>query len=327
MLRSTLYIFILFFVQNIFAQDPVLTQFYAAPLVINPAFSGSEGNTRFGLGYRNQWMGSNYDLKTFYVSADKFVDIINSGLGITVLNQSEEITNYNFLQINVSYSYHLKLTDNWTFFPGISFGYGFKQYDFSNLILGDQININDGSISPDSNDPILLNDKAGFFDISVGGIFYSKNSWLGVSLKHLTNPDISFTESEDLPLEMFLSVHGGYQLLLKSNYLSENSSLFFTFNYMKQDIYNRLDFGTELTLSKFSFGVLSSVVMDKLNSDTETFLTVSPIFGLEFEKFKLGVSYDIPLSNFANISGTGEITFQYFIKNNYTRKRSWQVKH
>lgn len=328
MFKNTVLIIAFFTSCNIFAQDPVFTQFYALPTLINPAFSGSEGNTRIGLGYRNQWMGSNYNLSTFYASADKFVEVINSGLGISILNQSESLTNYNFTQVNASYSYHLKLTETWTIFPGISFGYGYKQFNFNNLILEDQIDINTGAILPGSADPFLNNDNIHFFDISVGGVLYSENAWLGVSLKHLTEPDIAFTESETLPLEMFLSVHGGYKWTLYPNqFIPEDSFLFLTFNYMKQGVYNRFDFGTELQISKFSFGVLASTVIQKITPEAQTLIYISPLIGLEFEKFKLGVSYDIPTGNYSNIKGTGEITFQYFIRNTYTRKRRWQVKY
>ena len=39
----------LFSFQEVFAQDPVFTQFYAVPMMTNPAFAGSEGNTRLVL--------------------------------------------------------------------------------------------------------------------------------------------------------------------------------------------------------------------------------------------------------------------------------------
>jgi type IX secretion system PorP/SprF family membrane protein len=329
MIKKPVLLLTLFISVSIFAQDPVFTQFYAVPTLTNPAFSGSKRNTRLVLGYRNQWMSSqSSNLSTFYISADKFVESINSGVGISILNQNEPLTNYNFTLINASYSFHLKLTDTWTFFPGISFGYGLKQYNFSNLILGDQIDINTGTISAGSNDPFLNNEKVQFFDISAGGVFYRENSWIGISVKHLTKPDISFSVDENFPLEIFLSIHGGYKWSLNPNeFFPEDTFLFLTFNYMKQSVYNRFDFGTELQISKFSIGVLASSAVQRIANEAETFISINPIMGLEFEKFKLGVSYDFPLGNYSFIEGIGEITFQYYIRNNYSRKRRWQVKY
>ena len=37
------------------AQDVQFSQFYAAPLYLNPAFAGSAELARAGINYRNQW--------------------------------------------------------------------------------------------------------------------------------------------------------------------------------------------------------------------------------------------------------------------------------
>ncbi|WP_287060456.1 type IX secretion system membrane protein PorP/SprF, partial [Algoriphagus sp.] len=38
-----------------FAQDPQYSQYYAAPLYLNPAMAGGELTGRVGFNYRNQW--------------------------------------------------------------------------------------------------------------------------------------------------------------------------------------------------------------------------------------------------------------------------------
>jgi hypothetical protein len=44
-----------FVVGSVTAQDPQYSQFYAAPLYLNPAFAGATGQNRIGINYRNQW--------------------------------------------------------------------------------------------------------------------------------------------------------------------------------------------------------------------------------------------------------------------------------
>lgn len=319
--------------QGLFAQDPVFTQFYAAPILMNPSFAGSVGDARIAVGYRNQWNGGNYKLSTTFASVDNWFESINSGLGLSILNQKEELSNYNFTQLNLSYSYHLKLSEKLTLFPGISFGLGSKYFNFQNLILGDQINIFDGSLDPVSQDPFIENDKINFFDVSVGAVLYHENAWLGLSLKHLNQPNISFLANENLPLSIHYSLHGGYKFYLtqedKETFLPDDSFLFLTFNLMKQDDYSRLDLGAEVELSKFYFGVLVSSQLIKLNSDLARLFSVNPLIGLELKNFKIGFSYDFPVSDIGNIAQTSEITFRYLFgqTRNNERKRLWQVKN
>lgn len=319
---------LLFFVQNIIAQDPIFTQFYAVPTMTNPAFAGSERNTRLGMGYRNQWMTSSYNLSTFFISADKYLESINSGLGVSILDQNESLTGYNYLQVDISYSYHIKLTDSWTFFPGLSIGYGFKQFDLSKIILGDQLDIGNGIIFPGSSDPLVNNDNVHFFDISAGGIFYSENAWLGISTKHLTKPDIAFTNQDEMQLEILFSVHGGYKWSLNSSRLfPEDTNIYLTTNFLKQGEYNRFDLGTEMEVSGFSMGVLVSGLVQKYDDTSQNLISVNPVIGFAFKKFKLGVSYDFPLGDYATLKGTGELTFQYYLRNTQERKRVWQKKY
>lgn len=333
-MQRFLYLLVLFLsLQNLFAQDPVLTQFYASPTLMNPAFAGSDGNTRLGLGYRDQSTRSDRILKTMYIYGDSWIESFNSGLGLSILNQKEELTNYNFLLFSFNYSYHLKISDTWTLFPGFAIDLGYKDYNFGGLLFEDQIDILNGNTSITS-DPVL-NDRresVSFFDVSIGGVLYAENAWLGFSLRHLVKPDISFVEGENLPLPIYFSVHGGYQIPLSSDYrrsfFTEESSLYLTFNYMKQgEAYNRLDFGAEMEVGLFSFGFLASSVIQKIVDESETFITFSPVVGLETNDFRVGFSYDFPTSNFSTFGGTSEITLQYFIKNNYSRRSIWQKKH
>ncbi|MEJ0030308.1 MAG: type IX secretion system membrane protein PorP/SprF [Bacteroidota bacterium] len=46
------------------AQDAQFSQFYAAPLYLNPAFAGSTNQGRVGMNYRNQWPGIDANFTT-----------------------------------------------------------------------------------------------------------------------------------------------------------------------------------------------------------------------------------------------------------------------
>lgn len=323
-------ILFVFFISDLRGQDPVFTQFYASPTILNPAFAGSRNSTRFSVGYRNQWLNVKSNLNTFYASGDAFLGSIKSGIGANIISQKEELTNYSYTQINLLYSFHMQLSESWSLFPGISFGYGLKQLDFGNLLFEDQIDLIAGNINP-SNEEFVEKNRIYLFDFSAGLVLYHTNAWFGVSLKHLNNPNISFLEEEDLPLELFFSFHGGYRFTIrpddKYSTNSKGSHLFLTANYMHQGPYDRIDIGAEFELSKFFIGLLSSTTVNSQIEGSNTFISINPIIGLEFDKFKIGFSYDYPISTTGNNAGTAEITFQYDLGNTYVRKRRWQIKN
>ena len=66
------------------AQDPIFSQFYAAPLQINPALVGSGYAPRMGAAYRNQWTGFNNAYRTYAVFYDQNLDRLNSGIGFNL---------------------------------------------------------------------------------------------------------------------------------------------------------------------------------------------------------------------------------------------------
>jgi len=63
----------------VFGQDPQLTQFYAAPHYLNPAFTGLTTEHRFVANYRNQWPGIRKTYSTALAAYDYNLSDENSG--------------------------------------------------------------------------------------------------------------------------------------------------------------------------------------------------------------------------------------------------------
>lgn len=169
----------------------------------------------------------------------------NIGIGMTVLNQHEVFTDYNY-QINGVFSLNLDLDNFYSglrMILGLEGGYGTKKFNFKSLLFEDQINIDNGNIGGGSLDPshLHLKSKVDFFDISSGLLLYSNDFWLGASLKHLNTPNIAFDSEGKLPLDMNFTVQSGYSFNLNSNpsfsFLPDNSKLVLTSNFMKQGQY------------------------------------------------------------------------------------------
>ena len=333
--KTILYIVISIFSIQVNAQDPVFTQFFLIPEALNPGFTGTLVTGYTGLIHRSQWPDKTKKIESDFAFINSpITEDGSSALGLTILNQREVFTRYNYLQVNAAYSYNVDLNSDWRFRLGIEGGYGNKNYNFSNLILGDQINRDDGSISGGSIDPglIYLRDKVHFFDISSGVIFYNDDLWIGTSLKHLNRPNIAFSNDENLPLNMFLSVHGGYSFELDNSALSflpDNSKMLLTANYMRQGQYNRLDIGGALDVNPLIIGVLAATNPERRSDNSHLLTSLNFFASIQLDRFVLGYSYDVNTSNFGNSQGIHELSLTWQLGrgcptcNNYLVKRPW----
>jgi type IX secretion system PorP/SprF family membrane protein len=303
------------FAQTVLAQDPIFTQYFLVPETINPGFTGVLDTWHAGIIHRTQWPNQDYRIDTQYAfvntAANDYV-----GVGLNVRNHRERFTDYNFLQINGVFAYKVELNDDWSFRPGLEAGFGQKTYGFGGLLLEDQINVNTGAISNTSVDPgvIDFSNKIEFFDFSVGFIIDKEDAWFGAALKHLNRPDISFTENGNVPLEMFLSAHGGYTFNIYNTnlmWLPEETKLLLTANYMMQSEYNRLDLGSALVFEQFTFGV-TAATNPLRNSGNSHFLTsINPFGSIQFDHFIFGYSYDLNTSRFGNNRGVFELSLTW----------------
>ncbi|MFC6876743.1 PorP/SprF family type IX secretion system membrane protein [Flavobacterium myungsuense] len=312
------------------AQDPIFTQFFLVPETLNPAVTGLANTWNAGLIHRRQWPDGTRKIDTQYGFANNMVND-EIGLGATFLNHHEEFTNYNYSQFNGAFSYALELDNDWQIRFGLEAGYGRKNYNFKNLLLEDQINFNDETISSGSVDPGVLNysDTIDFFDVSAGFLVVSENAWFGTALKHLNRPDISFTEYANVPLDLFLTVHGGYYIAFEGSpllYSLGDPTLLLTANYMRQSQYNRLDLGGVLEFNRFSFGVIAATNPEGKSSNSSILTSVSPVFSLKLNEFTFGYSYDANTTKFGNSQGVHELSLTWQSSRRCDKCDNYKVK-
>ncbi|WP_405296888.1 PorP/SprF family type IX secretion system membrane protein [Algibacter sp. Ld11] len=295
------------------AQDPVFSQYFLVPETLNPGFSGFEDAAYFGIIHRTQWPSLDLRVNTEYAFYNTWIENLG-GIGFSLINQHENNTNYNHLQANINFAYHVKLANDWYFRPGIEVGFGQKSFNFKNLVLGDQININSGSINPISADPFATNgnSKIMFVDFTAGFVFDKRNYrndtdlWLGASIKHLNKPNISFAENGNAPLDIFYSIHANY----KFPYFDYNDMLL-SLNYMQQGAYNRLDLGTNVQLEKLMLGLTAVTNPAKNDANSHLVTSINAFIGLEMENLRFGFSYDINTTKIGRTDGVFELSLTY----------------
>ena len=317
-LQSILFIILVLATVHSKAQDPVFTQYSLVPETLNPGFTGFQYNWRAGLIHRRQWPDGNRVIDTDYGFLNKMVGD-HAGLGMTILNQREAFTNYNYLQVNAAYSYKVELDDMWSLRPGIEVGYGRKSYNFQNLLLEDQINSNTGAISASSVDRGVLNQKDHiiFVDISAGFLIDNEDGWFGASLKHLNRPNISFLNNGNVPLDLFLTLHGGYAFDIDgtpSSLFPEETKLLVTANYMRQSQFNRLDFGGALKFESLIFGANLSTNPEGKSQYSHFITSINPYLSIHFDNFNFGYSYDLSTSKIGHTQGIHELSLTWQLR-------------
>ena len=303
------------------AQDPQFTQFYAAPLYHNPAFTGSAYAPRVMFNYRNQWPSLNANFITNMVSVDYFIEAAHSGIGLMMLSdkQGYNLTNN---EVRLMYSYELKINPNNGVRFGLNGGYSYRGLDPGGLIFGDQLS-NNGLTGDPSQDPLadpLKIQNIENLDVGSGILYFNPNYFLGFSVNHITEPEMSFLKDPvgEVPrLPRLIMVNGGFNIDLSHLVNSWNYEREFlitpTFLYKQQGQFAQLDMGTYLTYSPFTIGLqyrgipLSKVINKFPNQDA-----ISGMIGLRYDSFSFGYSYDLTISGLGMQSGgSHEISIAY----------------
>src|ERR1700760_219933 len=96
---------IIFLLPDAKAQDPAFSQYYSAPLYLNPAFTGTTQDHRFIANYRNQWPNLARGYETFAFSYDVSLNQYNSGVGFLAVVDKAGSAGMRSSQFNFLYSY------------------------------------------------------------------------------------------------------------------------------------------------------------------------------------------------------------------------------
>ena len=119
----------------VFAQDPQFSQYYAAPLYLNPAFTGTTQDHRFIANYRNQWPNAARGFVTYAFSYDYNLYHYNSGIGFMATVDQAGTAGMKSSQFNFLYSYKWNVSSKWVVSAGLNFGYAFRSIDLNKLIF------------------------------------------------------------------------------------------------------------------------------------------------------------------------------------------------
>src|SRR5690606_28216911 len=123
------------------AQDFHYSQFYAAPLYLNPALTGSTEFSRVGVNYRKQWPGLAQDFSAYSAYFDHYSFDLDSVMVVAVNSFRESNMNISSNDVSLFYSYNLQLAEAWAFRFGGQASWVQRYATLDNLIFGDQIDL------------------------------------------------------------------------------------------------------------------------------------------------------------------------------------------
>ncbi len=196
-------------------QLPQLTQYTVHDYLYNPAVAGSREQFEMHSAHRNQWVGIQDAPRTFMLSLTTPVGR-NMGLGGFMYTDHVGPTRRTGAQ--VSYAYHLRLTEKMRLGFGLSLG--LQQF----VIDGSKITFHDGY------DPIMDGQVRGSTvpDATFALYLYHPDWWFGAAAPQLLKNKIVFYDDRDATLSELAGhyfVMGGYRLQLSDDLRLEPSFL------------------------------------------------------------------------------------------------------
>ena len=288
------------------AQDPQFTQFYSAPLYLNPAFAGTTQQHRAAVNYRNHWASLPKAFVTYAFSYDYNLKGSNSNLGLLATTDRAGTANLRSTSISAIYSYAIPLSDGFRAVPALQVGYVSQSIDYSKLVFNDQLAF--GNPDAPSTDPALRNLRGvNHFDYSTGLVVYSKRLWSGIALHHLNRPNQSVL-GEESQLPVRFSLHGGYKIPFKFGPTQRGikSSLNPMFQYRQQGKFNQLDVGASYFYQMLMLGVwYKGLPIQQDQPRTLNHDALAMAFGLTLNGFSFGYSYDLTVSKLGPVSTGG----------------------
>ncbi len=315
------------------AQDIHFSQFYMSPLNLNPAMTGVTNETqRVTINYRNQWAGAvgSSAYNTYAAGYDRRIPVgrdDNFGIGGSLWSDVAGESKFGSTQAKLSFSFSKKIAGTRKkahyLTVGADGGFTQRRVRTGDLRWLSQVNSN-GVYDPSQGSPEAIpNNNFTFADLSLGMLWFSNlgertNLFVGGSLHHLNEPQVSFLSSDE-KLYQRLTLHAGGEYPINNKISVKPNFIFMSQGPHKEvnggasarfKVKSKNGFGTtgqffELGAwyrvgTKFEGGVYSDAVILAAR--------------LDYDQYGIGFSYDYNVSELGQASpgnGSFELSLIY----------------
>lgn len=328
-MRNSIAIFCIVFVCSLGAQDVHFSQFFHSPIFQNPANTGSfDGDYRFVFNQRTQWRSITEPYNTWALAGDakNIAGKENIHAGLLFFRDGSGDSPLRTIRIMPSGGYTFAATNDSTAFItlGLQIGFTQKHIDYSKLRFDNQYN---GSVfDPGSGTgENFMNDKSSYFDSNIGIQVQHEFSdefdySAGLALFHVNGPKETFLNDGTVNLDQRFVFHG------TGNYkINDTWSALPSFQWQAQGKYRELLIGAMARRSIIEkFGLKRAAYLGVFGRTKDAAYIVA---AMDYDLWKVGVSYDINLSDLntaSNGRGGFEISLIYIMnkfKNKYEEHR------
>ena len=318
MLSKPKYFFLLvsfFLSANLFSQDLEMSQYFNAPLQLNPALAGISYGPRITLNYRNQWSalgdGFNGGFTSYLAGFDMHIQKIRAGIGALFVGDQTANNLYATYKAGLMYSQQIKINRHMGIKIGLQGTYVHSRIKWNELLWSDMINpytgfYNNVDVPNPTTEPMPQKTALHQGDVGAGAIFFTPKLYFGFAVNNLLMRKLSFNNQNGFTVPPRFAVHFGgnfpvkhkrdtrYNIWVSPNVLFLNQGKAFQ---------TQATFLTGVSFVWFGLGYRNSVY----NSDA-----VIGYVGFKKGKFKFGYSYDYTISKLMNKSGgSHELSFTF----------------
>jgi len=318
-----------------FAQGIHFSQFYNAPILMNPANAGllPADDYRVGINYRKQWASVPVPFTTTSVYGD-FQMMRNKnqtnwlGVGFAFWNDKAGAGDLSLTKYEAIVAYHIQLGDYSMVSLGASAAYAQRMVDFTKFTFGNQWDGLKFDMQIPSGETYVK--TSNYIDVNAGlnyAFFPNENTYIkiGLGMAHINTPKESFYGQDNrIGMRPTANLDALFKL---SDYVILNPSVYYT----TQKGASELVYGT---LFSVNVGGGSSSNADVKSSGTELILggfhrwgdAAIGVLGLKYNQFKLMTSYDFTVSSLGQANkgrGAFEIAFVFqALYNSFSKNRN-----
>lgn len=268
-------------------QDPVFSQFFAAPVYLNPAFAGSASCSRIGINYQHRQYGSE-KFPTAFLSFDTHIEMLSGGVAFSATTDNPS-TYLMRNSISGAYAYHLQAGRELSIHFGLQAGYIRNDVNWGRLEF----------VNP--NEPPPENNQTHGVDFATGILAFNERFYGGLAAHHINRQNMSLYSAADSRLDIKYTAHAGMYLEPDIGSIHRNSGNFF---FSPNVIFQTQGAQTHMSLGLYGGAepLMAGIWYRQwFNTPLESNNNLIFLLGVKLENYRIGYSYDHSFSAYADI--------------------------